>query len=190
MLVAMVAAQAGETDVVASALRKTLELRDSEWASIADFSNTVLTPEVILSEVLPLEGSYEIRFADRLYSEPEDQAARTLFLNKALERANGNTTLTPGTRQWFQGQAWARLGNREKAQQAMNEALTLEATHSDRRQELIGWLLEWGLIDEANSHSRIGLALDPEHDGLRQTQAKVIDAIARGNSSVAAGPKH
>jgi O-antigen ligase len=189
MLAAVVAAQAGEIDVVAPALRRTLVLRSSEWATIADFADNVLTPAEILNEVLPLEGGYEIRFADRLFAEPEDQAARTLFLNAALERAADNATLTPAERQWFQGQAWARLGDRGKARQAMNEALVLESTHSDRRQELVRWLLEWGLIEEANTHVRIGLGLDPDHDGLRKEQTKVVDAIARGNTSVASGSK-
>lgn len=183
-LAAVLASQAGEVELAAVALRRTLELRGSEWATIADLAGNVLAPEEILSEVLPIDGGYEVRFADRLYSESDDQKARNLFLRAALERAPENAALTAAERQWIQGQAWARLDDRDQARKAMETALTLESSSSERRQEYIRWLLEWGQVEEANSQARLGLALDPQNEALHASMAKTVDAIARGGSNV------
>lgn len=184
LLAAVVAAQADETELAAQALRRTLELRGSEWATIADLAGSIMTPEEILARVLPDNGGYEVRFADRLFSEPDDRAARNLFLQTALRRAPDNGTLTAAEREWIQGQAWARLDDRDRAGKAMQAALALESARSDRRQEYIQWLLAWGRIEEANLHAKLGLGLDPQHEGLRASMEKTVDAIARSGPSV------
>jgi hypothetical protein len=179
-LIARVAFQAGEPDLVARCWRRALEVGGENWAWIADAAGAELRPEQILDQVLPPGGRYALRFADRLYSVPEDRAIRERFLQTALARLPDEPGLSPAERLWLEAQARARLGERERARPQMEAALRSEPLRGDWREEFVDWLIAWGDPEEAHRQALIGTQLSPGHSGLRRALQATVDALARG----------
>ena len=165
---AVVSVEVGALDLAAKCWKKELSIHAASWPDIANMAGAALDPEQILDEVLPPGDHFEIWFADRLYADPEDQQIRDRFLRAALERVRGNTALAPAEKLWIQGQACARLDERDRARKLMQAALGLDARQGNWRQEFIGWLLDWGLAKEAHTQARIGVELNPFHMGLQE----------------------
>ncbi|MFO0889771.1 MAG: O-antigen ligase family protein [Isosphaeraceae bacterium] len=180
-LAGVVAVQVGALDLAAESWRRSLLTGIGDWREIADMAREVLGPDEILERVIPPGRSFEIWFADLLYTEPEDQEVRSRFLRASLERVAGNADLAPAERSWLQGQASARLDERDQARKHMQAALRLEPRRSPWRLEYVTWLLAWGQAKEAHTQARIGVELDPYHGGLRNALASAVDALARGS---------
>jgi tetratricopeptide (TPR) repeat protein len=179
-LIGRAAFQAGELDLVARCWRRAIEIGGEKWTWIADAAGAELQPEQILNEVLPPGGRYAIRFADRLYSAPKDWAIRERFLQTALSRLPEEPGLGPAERLWLEGQARARLGERDQARPQMEAALRSEPLRGDWRQEFVDWLIAWGDPDEAHRQALIGTQLSPGHSGLRRAMKATAEALARG----------
>ncbi len=179
-LAGVVSVQVGAIDLAADCWRRSLLTGIGDWREIADMAREVLTPDEILDRVIPPGRNYEIWFADYLYTSPEDAEIRAKFLTASLERVPGNPELTPAERAWLQGQASARLDEREQSRKYMQTALSLEPRTSQWRLEYVTWLMTWEQLKEAHTQARIGVELDPYHAGLRNALAMAVDAMARG----------
>jgi hypothetical protein len=183
MFAAATSDQVGDLGLAARCWRKSLEVCPQNWIDVADAAGAALPARQVLDEVLPPEGSLEIRISDRLYADPEDEEDRAIFLHAVPDRVAANKRLTEAERNWIQGQALARLDQRDEGRNLMLQALKLDAGQSDWRREYIVWLLEWGLVKDAHAQARIGVALDSKHKGLRDVHGLTVDALARGVSS-------
>jgi O-antigen ligase/tetratricopeptide (TPR) repeat protein len=179
-LIARVAFQAGEPDLVARCWRRALEVGGENWAWIADTAGAELQPEQILDQVLPPGGRYALRFADRLYSTPEDRVIRDRFLRTALARLPDEPGLGSAERLWLEAQARARLGERERARPQMEAALRSEPLRGDWREEFVDWLIAWGDPEEAHRQALNGTQLSPGHSGLRRALQATVEVLARG----------
>lgn len=170
----------GALDLAAVSWKRALSVRDTDWRDIAELAGAVLGPDQILDDVLPPGGHFEIWFADHLYGDPKDEEARSMFLRAALERVPRNPRLSPAERLWIQGQASARLDERDQARTFMRQALGLELRRTNWRLEYTKWLLEWDLAKEAHTQARIGLELEPYNPALQSALRATQDALARG----------
>jgi O-antigen ligase len=179
-LIARVAFQAGEPDLAARCWRRALEVGGEDWAWIADTAGAELQPEQILDQVLPPGGRYALRFADRLYSTPEDRAIRERFLRTALARLPDEPGLGPAERLWLEAQARARLGERGWARPQMEAALRSEPLRGDWREEFVDWLIAWGDPEEAHRQALNGTQLSPGHPGLHRALQATVEVLARG----------
>jgi hypothetical protein len=185
LLAAVTSVQVNEDETAARCWRSVLEVYPHYWPEVAVAASTALPAEQIIDLVLPADGGLEVRVADRIYGdsdEPDDVRERTLFLQAALARAPKAQKLSEAERLWIQGQASARLDDREAAPAFMKAALKLDSEQSDWRREYVDWLMVWGQLKDAHSQARIGIALDPTHKGLRDALAIVVDRMARGES--------
>lgn len=183
-LIARVAYQANEPDLVARCWREALEVGGEDWAWIADAAGVELRPEQILDQVLPPGSRYALRFADRLYSSPADRAIRERFLQAALARLPDEPGLSPADRLWLEAQARARLGERERARVQMEAALRSEPLRGDWREEFVGWLIAWDDLEEAHQQALIGCQLSPGHAGLLRALRVSVEVLARGRRGV------
>jgi tetratricopeptide (TPR) repeat protein len=180
ILAGQAAAQAGALELAAHCWRKSLSIHQEEWTQIVLTAATVMTPDQILEKVLPPGGQLPILVADLLYADPEWRAARETFLRAGAARAARDPALSPAERLWVEGQARARLGEREAARKLMTEALIAEPSQPDWRVELIDHLMAWGDFEEASRQARVGSALNPEHPGIQRALNSTLDALARG----------
>jgi tetratricopeptide (TPR) repeat protein len=174
------AAQAGALDLAAKCWRKALSIVPEEATEIALAAATVMTPEQILEKVLPPGGRLPIVVADQLYAAPESRAARETFLRASAARASGDPTLSTSERLWVEGQARARLGERDRARKLMTDALSADASHPEWRVEFIDHLIAWGDLEEASRQARVGATLNPDHPGIQRVVSATLDAMARG----------
>jgi len=187
MFLAQVAVAQGDLPLAARCWKKAIEVYPAGWAEVADRAGAVLSPEMVLSDLLPPGGQYPLEFADRLYRGPESREARELFLREAIARARagGDVGASEAERLWTEARARARLGEQAAARRGMDEVMAMEPLDNDRRAEYIDWLIEWGSLSEAHRVSLVGLRLEPDHPGLRRAYQAVVDALARP----AEGPK-
>ena len=184
-LAAVASVRVDALDLAATFWRSVLSVRGTDWRDIADLAGAVLDPERILNDVLPPGGHFEIWFADHLYGRSEDEEIRNRFLRASLERVPGNATLSPAERSWIQGQACARLGERDRARTFMQQALGLDLRQANWRLEYIKWLLDWDLVKEAHTQVRIGLELEPYNPAFQNALRVTLDALATGRKSAA-----
>jgi O-antigen ligase/tetratricopeptide (TPR) repeat protein len=180
ILAGQAAAQAGDIALAAQCWQKSLSIEHEQWAEIALAAASLMTPEQILAKVLPPGGRYPILVADLLYTEPEQRPAREAFLRASAARAGGDPTLSPAERLWVEGQARARLGERDPARKLMTDALLAEPSHPEWREGLIDYLLAWGDLEEASRQARVASTLNPDHPGIQRALNSTLDAIARG----------
>ncbi|MGD0043369.1 MAG: O-antigen ligase family protein, partial [Isosphaeraceae bacterium] len=113
---ALVAAQVNEFELAARFWRRSLEVRDENWAEVADLCSSVLTPQQILAQVIP-SGRSAFQFAERLYSAPADHATRDSFLLAALDHLPEDRGLSEADRLSLEAQADAKLNNRDQARE-------------------------------------------------------------------------
>lgn len=182
-LAAQLALQVGDRDLAARCWHQSLEVRTDRdgWIKVADAAGGFLTPERILNEVIPSNNAGMLmRFADRLYAEPEAQAAREMFLKAALKRVPLETELTSNERLWLTSQIQARLDDRKDARPGMEAAISNEPMRSEWRHELIAWLLLWGDPEEAHHQALTGTALDPKNEGLQRVMKLAVEAKVVG----------
>jgi O-antigen ligase/tetratricopeptide (TPR) repeat protein len=187
-LAARAALQAGEVDLACGCWRAALAARPAGWRAIADAAGVVLTPETILDRVLtPGSGRLPVQFAERLYADPEDAAVRVRYHRAALQRLASDADLPSGERLALEARAFAALGEAPTARRRMAEALRLEPGRTDRRLQLILWLIEWDDPAEARRQAVVGIHLDPGSPDLKRALEAAAEALARGNSSSATG---
>ncbi|MHC5538018.1 O-antigen ligase family protein, partial [Singulisphaera rosea] len=181
-LAAQLALQVGDRDLAARCWHQSLEVRTDRdgWIKVADAAGSFLTPERILKDVVPDNAGIMMRFADRLYAEPEAQAPREMFLKAALKLVPQDTELSANERLWLTSQIQARLDDRKDARPGMEEAISNEPMRSEWRHELIAWLLLWGDPEEAHRQALTGTALDPSNDGLKRIMKLAVEAKVVG----------
>jgi len=184
--VAQVAAQAGDLDLAARGWHKALDVSEAGWAEVADLAGSALPPDRILDQVVT-RGRHALWFAGRLYAAPADRRARERFLRAAAERLPRDRDIPEAERLQLEAQAWADLGDLPRARDRMAAALALEPRHAAWRAELIGWLLERGLAQEAHDQALIGLSLTPDDPEARRSLERSADALARGDSGARTG---
>ncbi len=185
---ALVAIQVDEFELAAGFWRRSLQVRDENWAEVADLSSSVLSPEEIRDEVVP-SGRGALRFAERLYSAPADHAARDMFLGAALERLPGDRGLSEAERLSLEAQAYALLGSRDQACERMHAALVLEPSRVEWRNLLIDWLLGWGRSREAHDDALIGVYYRPSDPTAQRALERTDEALARGDAPAGAAPR-
>jgi O-antigen ligase/tetratricopeptide (TPR) repeat protein len=181
-LITQSAIQTGDRDLAARCWRKMLLIDSAEWESVADSAGVFLTPDEILRVVLP-DGRLTLRFADRLYLDPEDRATRDQFLRAAIARLPQDRQLNQAERLQLEAQAWARLDDREQALERMQGALALEPRCADWRKDLVSWLIAWGRNREAHDQALIGLHLSPNHPDALRALDSAAEALARGTAT-------
>jgi len=183
LLAAQTAAQAGDLELAARGWRRCLEVRETNWEDVADAAATVLDPGQILEWVLPAGGAWPMRFADRLYTHPEDGAVRARYLEATLRRLPGDVGLSKPERLRLEAMARAELGESDRPRALWEEALTLAPSRTAWREEFVGWLVGRGEIEAAHRQAVLGLRLSPEHPGLRRAVLTTAEALARGQST-------
>jgi tetratricopeptide (TPR) repeat protein len=183
ILAGQAAAQAGDVDLAARCWRKALALHQEEWGEIATAAASIMTPQEILEKVLPPGARLPILVADVLYAADEQRTVRETFLKASAARAAGDPTLSPAERLWVEGQARARLGERDPARKLMADALIADPSHPEWREELIDQLVAWGDTAEATRQGRIGLTLYPDNPGIQRALQAALDNYARGNQA-------
>ena len=185
---ALVAAQVNEFELAARFWRRSLEVRDENWAEVADLSSSVLTPQQILAEVIP-SGRSAFQFAERLYSAPADHTTRDSFLLAALDHLPEDRGLSEAERLSLEAQADAKLNNRDHARERMQAALDLEPSRVEWRNLLIDWLLTWGRSAEAHDVAMVGVYYRPNDPTAQRALERTDEALARGDAPAAAAPK-
>jgi O-antigen ligase/tetratricopeptide (TPR) repeat protein len=182
ILAGQAAVQTGDIDLAAQCWQKALSITHEQWTEIALAAAEVMTPEQILEKVLPPGGQIPLMVADLLYTDPEQRATREAFLKASAARAGSDSNLTPAGRLWVEGQARARLGERDRARKLMTDALIAEPSHPEWREELIDHLMAWGELEEASRQARVASTLNPDHPGIQRVLDSTLDAIARGET--------
>ena len=185
---ALVAVQVDEFELAARFWRKSLEVRDENWAEVADLCSAVLTPQQILAEVIP-SGRSAFQFAERLYSAPADHATRDSFLLAALDHLPEDRGLSEADRLSLEAQADAKLNNRDQARERMQAALDLEPSRVEWRNLLIDWLLTWGRSEEAHDVAMVGVYYRPNDPTAQRALERTEEALARGDAPAGAAPK-
>ena len=180
LLAAQAAAQAGDLGLAARGWRRCLEVRESNWEDVADAAAVVLDPGQILEQVLPPGGSWPMRFADRLYSHPEDREVRARYLRAALRGLPGDTGLAQPERLRLEAVVRAELGESAGPRALWERALALEPSRTAWRQEFVGWLVGRGDVEAAHRHAVLGLQFSPGHPGLRGAALATAEALVRG----------
>jgi O-antigen ligase len=187
-LVGGLAAGVGDLELATHCWRRALEAGPDDWAGIADAASATLTPDRILDEVIP-NGRLALRFAERLYPDPEVDAggkgklARREFLREAARRLPDDRDVGPAERLQLEARAWAGLDEPGPAREKMEAALALEPGNFAWRKDLIDWLLRWGRIDEAHEQAKVGFYYAPDSKATREALEVTADAMARRASS-------
>ncbi len=176
---ARAAVQVGDLQLAARCWRKSLEIDPSQADDIALVAGAVLSPDQILDQVLPINGDQVIRFADLLYSDPSSKPARDQFLKEAIKRAESDPAQTQTERIWCEGQARARLNERDLARKQMEAALAEEPKREHWRDEYIDWLIRWGDTEEAFNQATVGVHVVPGQSGPRTALDRATEARAR-----------
>ncbi|MGC1719940.1 MAG: O-antigen ligase family protein [Isosphaeraceae bacterium] len=185
---ALVAVQVDEFELAARFWRRSLEVRDENWAEVADLCSSVLPAEKIRDEVVP-SGRSALRFAERLYSAPADQATRDSFLQAAVEHLPEDRGLSEAERLSLEAQAYAMLNSRDQACERMQAALVLEPVRVEWRNLLIDWLLAWGRSTEAHDVAMVGVYYRPNDPAAQRALERTDEALARGDAPAGAAPK-
>jgi O-antigen ligase/tetratricopeptide (TPR) repeat protein len=176
---ARAAVQVGDLELAARCWRKALELNPSRAQEIARAAGAAMSPRQILDQVLPANPTLLIGFADVLYSDPKSTLARNQFLEEAIRQAGRDPRQTPTERLWCEGQARARLDDRELARKQMDAALALEPARAAWRDEFVHWLIRWGDPEEAFNQATIGVHLAPGQSGPRTALDRATEARMR-----------
>lgn len=171
------AAQLDDLNQAARCWRRILAVRSEDWEQVADAAGAVLSPEAIRDEVA-IGGRDTLRFADHLYA--EDRDARDILMTAALGRIPNEIELSKAERLSLEAHARAALGQPDEARERMEQALALEPSRGEWREELIGWLTSRGEIKSARRHARIGLQLCPDRRGFRVALEETSEALAQG----------
>ncbi len=184
-----IASQVGDLDLAARCWRRAfgVGLSEAEWVEAARSAAAALPAEIILDRVLEPSGEDTLRFACRVFPEPDDAVVRDRFLRAALQRISHD----PGpesARLWHEGQALAWLDDRERARERMRSAVESEPLRGEWRDELVEWLIGWGDVDEAHRQAVVGAALQPQRPASCSTLKKAIAAVAMKTTSAAFGP--
>jgi len=185
---ALVAVQVDELELAARFWRRSLEVRDENWAEVADLSSSVLPPEKIRDDVVP-SGRSALRFAERLYSAPADHATRDSFLQAAVAHLPEDRGLSEAERLSLEAQAYAMLNNRDQACERMRAALVLEPVRVEWRNLLIDWLLAWGRSKEAHDDAMVGIHYRPNDPTAQRALERTDEALARGDAPTGAAPR-
>ncbi|MGA2702736.1 MAG: O-antigen ligase family protein [Isosphaeraceae bacterium] len=185
---ALVAVQVDEFELAARFWRRSLEVKDENWAEVADLSSSVLPPERIRDDVVP-SGRSALRFAERLYSAPADHATRDSFLQAAVEHLPEDRGLTDAERLSLEAQAYALLNHRDQACERMHAALVLEPSRVEWRNMLIDWLLAWGRSQEAHDDAMVGVYYRPNDPTAQRALERTDEALARGDAPAGAAPR-
>jgi len=178
---ALVAVQVDEFELAARFWRRSLEVKEENWAEVADLSSSVLPPERIRAEVVP-SGRSALRFAERLYSAPADHATRDSFLQAAVDHLPQDRGLSEAERLSLEARSYALLNNRDQACERMRAALVLEPVRVEWRNLLIDWLLAWGRSKEAHDDALVGVYYRPNDPAAQQALERTDEALARGNT--------
>jgi tetratricopeptide (TPR) repeat protein len=181
-LAAQVAVQAGDPDLAALCWRKMLEVDPGGWEAVADDADAVLDPDTILERVIPPQGRLIIAFANRLYPGEEGREVRARFMTAALECLPLDPEITPPERFYLEASSLAELGDRPRARERMSSALVLDPLRGDWREEYVGWLVNWGELEEAHRQATIGARLSPDRQSLRRAMETTAEALARGGA--------
>ena len=155
-LAGQLASQVRDFGLQARILRKQLAFVDADWIPRADLAATFLTPEQILSEVVP-SGRYAVLFAERLYQAPEDRAVRERFLREGLRRLPADRAISEAARSTWRRGPGAGSGSRRPPRPWSRPCATRNAPW---RKELVEWLIAWDKYEDAHGQALIGVALD------------------------------
>ena len=179
---AEVASRAGDPRLAARCWRRALEVGRAGWAEVADAASETLTPDQILEELVP-DGQLALRFADRLYPDPEVRSTRERFLRAAARRLPTDRDLDPAERLQLEARAWAALDEAELARERMEAALALEPRRDEWRRDLIDWLLRWQRFDDAHAQARVRLYFAPDSKAAKESLESTADALSRHGSN-------
>lgn len=182
MFLAQIAAQVGDQDLAARCWRKVLIASPSNWTEIADAATRVLSPEVILRDIV-VDGRSAIRFADHLYNGPKDHAIRDDFHRFALDRLASDNGITAAERLYLEARALAGLDQTERATQRMAAALELDPLQAAWREEYIEWLIQSGRLYEAHAQAIHGINQVPAFPVFRAAVDRTAEALARGGDT-------
>ena len=175
--IAEIAVRLKSLDQAARCWRRILAVRSEDWEQVADAAGAVLSPEVI-RDAVATGGRDALRFADHLYA--EDRDARNMLMAAALERLPNEIELSKAERLSLEAHARAALGQVDMAQGRMEQALALEPSRGEWREELIGWLMSRGEVGSARRHARIGLQLCPGRERFRTALEQTTEALSQG----------
>jgi hypothetical protein len=182
-LAAIVAANVKDGDLAARCWRKSLQIHPEGWPRIAFYAEQLFTPEQIVAKVLPTQARFAVPFADLLYGAPDKKERSDAMLRAAIPLLADDATLSPTDRIWVEGQARARLGERDPARKLMAEALDLEPLKDAWRAEYVAWLIDWNDPKEAQAQAKIGVHLNPADENLQKMMKLATEAFARGTES-------
>ena len=189
LFAAQVAVRAGDLDLAAVAWRQALRsFGDGVADEVAGAAGVSLPPDQVLDQVIPPERPHlAVRFAELLYSRPEDRGRRARFLRWAVERLPAEHALPEAERMHLLAETWSGLDERVRAREAMEAALALEPGHLEWRNTLIDWLLASGAAAEAHNQALIGVHLSGGRPEALKALEKTAEALARGGGGAAPG---
>lgn len=184
LFAAQVAVRTGDMDLAAVAWQKALKsFGDGVADEIAEAAGVSLASERILDQVIPTGRPHlAVRFADVLYSRPKDRGRRMRFLRWAVERIPAEYALPEAERLHFLAEAWAGLGERVRARDAMTAALAIQPDRFEWRSTLIEWELAWGDAGGAHDQAVIGVHLSGGRPEALKALEKTAEAFARGGA--------
>jgi tetratricopeptide (TPR) repeat protein len=178
-LAARVAIQSGHAELAACCWRRCLLARPWEWEETADMVAASLPAEQVLDQVLPPGGWWPVAFADRAYAKSEDRDDRAKFLRAALERLQGDRSLSAAERLHLEARARSGLGQHDLAGPLYDDALKREPLRGEWREEFVAWLIDRGDFAAAHRHAVLGTRLNPERPALRRALEQSVEALAR-----------
>lgn len=178
-LAAVAAAQVGDMWTAGRIFRRQIEVDESSWEAVADLASTFMPAELLLSHVIPVEGRWPIRFADRLFTGPEDNHFRSQFLRAALERLPNDDRVPKAERLRLEARARAGLGDDDNAGRLYEQALSLEPLNAEWRFEYVTWLSGRGELAKAYRQAVIGSQLRQDNGALRLAVVQLAGAAAR-----------
>ena len=170
----------GDIDTMKKCWRRALEVNPEVWVAVAAPAMSTLTPEQILSDVIPPDQGRLALFLATGF-EGTKRSMREALLNGALEMIPHDVTLDPADVKYQIAMTYYQLGQTEDAVNQLVASLRLAPKDTSRRLALIQWLSELKAWKEARLHANLGLQLQPNEPNLLGWQRLIIERIAQGD---------
>ena len=164
---------AGDRERTWESWRRSLELSDRYLQPIIDRTVTILSPDQILTTLLPDRPDIALGAATYLYPNPEARDQREPFLRKALSDLDHQPEKNKPEATRTKARVLAQLGRADDAINVYREALASDPTEASWRYELAVILQHQGRDKDLKRELQIILASHPRHTGALELKQKL-----------------
>jgi len=163
--------------------RRALVMRPLLARQITPLASAVLSPEEILTQLLPHDADQLYQIAIFALREPETQALRQLALRKAVDLLQTASENDRKADQWRQlGRLRAALLAPQQACDAYAVAVKKRPTQAEWRQEYAQQLLAAGRLEEAQEQAVAAVRLRPNETRFTRQLKLIRAAIAQSRA--------